>query len=311
MTRRPDEVKHDHDRPEDGRAQRLQQAAAPDAPGRHRHEEGRGDPGLGRATRWKSATSYLAARRRAEHQRVQPARRRGDPATASSPRTTRSEARSRRHLPYIVIVVDEMADLMMTAGKEVEQHIIRLAQKSAGGRHPPDPRHAEADGRRHHRPDQVEPAGADRVPGRQPHRQPRRARRDGRRQAARQRRHAVPARRAPARSSAARARTSRDDEINRVVDFVGSRCPQFAGELMQLKTTDEPKARTGGAATSRAATSCTSAAIEIVIREGRGSVLAAAAGAGHRLRPGRPADRLHGRGRHRRRSTTARKPATC
>ena len=34
------------------------------------------------------------------------------------------------HLPYIVIVADEMADLMMTAAKEVEQHIIRLAQKS-------------------------------------------------------------------------------------------------------------------------------------------------------------------------------------
>lgn len=34
------------------------------------------------------------------------------------------------NLPFIVIVADEMADLMMTAGKEVEQHIIRLAQKS-------------------------------------------------------------------------------------------------------------------------------------------------------------------------------------
>lgn len=33
-------------------------------------------------------------------------------------------------LPFIVIVADEMADLMMTAGKDVEQHIIRLAQKS-------------------------------------------------------------------------------------------------------------------------------------------------------------------------------------
>lgn len=33
-------------------------------------------------------------------------------------------------LPFIVIVADEMADLMMTAGKEVEQSIIRLAQKS-------------------------------------------------------------------------------------------------------------------------------------------------------------------------------------
>lgn len=35
-----------------------------------------------------------------------------------------------QHLPYIVIVADEMADLMMTAAKEVETHIIRLAQKS-------------------------------------------------------------------------------------------------------------------------------------------------------------------------------------
>ncbi|OJW23462.1 MAG: cell division protein FtsK [Planctomycetales bacterium 71-10] len=34
------------------------------------------------------------------------------------------------YMPYIVIVADEMADLMMTAGKEVEQHIVRLAQKS-------------------------------------------------------------------------------------------------------------------------------------------------------------------------------------
>ncbi len=34
------------------------------------------------------------------------------------------------HMPYIVILADEMADLMMTAAKEVESHIIRLAQKS-------------------------------------------------------------------------------------------------------------------------------------------------------------------------------------
>lgn len=34
------------------------------------------------------------------------------------------------HMPFIVIVADEIADLMMTAGKEVEQYIIRLAQKS-------------------------------------------------------------------------------------------------------------------------------------------------------------------------------------
>jgi len=33
-----------------------------------------------------------------------------------------------RYLPYIVLVVDELADLMMTAGKEVEMPIARLAQ---------------------------------------------------------------------------------------------------------------------------------------------------------------------------------------
>lgn len=39
-------------------------------------------------------------------------------------------------MPYIVIFIDEMADLMMTMKKEVETHIIRLAQKSrAAGIH--------------------------------------------------------------------------------------------------------------------------------------------------------------------------------
>ncbi|MCH7990692.1 MAG: DUF87 domain-containing protein, partial [Planctomycetes bacterium] len=33
-------------------------------------------------------------------------------------------------MPYIVIVADEMADMIMTSGKDVEGHIIRLAQKS-------------------------------------------------------------------------------------------------------------------------------------------------------------------------------------
>jgi S-DNA-T family DNA segregation ATPase FtsK/SpoIIIE len=33
-------------------------------------------------------------------------------------------------MPYVVIIVDELADLMMTAGKEVEQAIARLAQKA-------------------------------------------------------------------------------------------------------------------------------------------------------------------------------------
>lgn len=35
-----------------------------------------------------------------------------------------------RRLPYIVVVVDELADLMMTAGKDIEAPIARLAQKA-------------------------------------------------------------------------------------------------------------------------------------------------------------------------------------
>src|SRR5207244_13353512 len=46
------------------------------------------------------------------------------------PESDEERAAIPHHLPYIVIVADEIADLMMTAGKEVEQHIIRLAQKS-------------------------------------------------------------------------------------------------------------------------------------------------------------------------------------
>ncbi|HEY3321903.1 MAG TPA: DNA translocase FtsK 4TM domain-containing protein [Planctomycetota bacterium] len=42
----------------------------------------------------------------------------------------------KENMPYIVIVVDEFADLMMTSGKEIEQAICRLAQKArAAGIH--------------------------------------------------------------------------------------------------------------------------------------------------------------------------------
>ena len=41
-----------------------------------------------------------------------------------------------RHLPRIVIIIDELADLMMTVGREVEESITRLAQKArAAGIH--------------------------------------------------------------------------------------------------------------------------------------------------------------------------------
>lgn len=41
-----------------------------------------------------------------------------------------------RHLPYIVIIIDELADMMMVVGKKVEELIARLAQKArAAGVH--------------------------------------------------------------------------------------------------------------------------------------------------------------------------------
>jgi S-DNA-T family DNA segregation ATPase FtsK/SpoIIIE len=44
--------------------------------------------------------------------------------------TAEEEAQIPKKLPYIVIIIDELADLMMTAAKEIEGYIVRLAQKS-------------------------------------------------------------------------------------------------------------------------------------------------------------------------------------
>jgi S-DNA-T family DNA segregation ATPase FtsK/SpoIIIE len=46
------------------------------------------------------------------------------------PATPEEEAKIPKQLPYIVIIIDELADLMMTSGKEVESFVVRLAQKS-------------------------------------------------------------------------------------------------------------------------------------------------------------------------------------
>ena len=42
----------------------------------------------------------------------------------------KSKSLGREEMPYIVIVIDELADLMMTSGKEVEISIARIAQKA-------------------------------------------------------------------------------------------------------------------------------------------------------------------------------------
>ncbi len=46
------------------------------------------------------------------------------------PTTEQEKAQIPKRLPYIIIVIDELADLMMTSAKEVEHHLARLAQKS-------------------------------------------------------------------------------------------------------------------------------------------------------------------------------------
>jgi DNA segregation ATPase FtsK/SpoIIIE, S-DNA-T family len=173
-----------------------------------------------------------------------------------------------RQLPYIVIVADELADLMMTAGKDVEQHIIRLAQKSrAVGIHlilaTQKPtvdvitgliksnlpaRIAFQVASRTDSRVVLDEMGADKLLG-----------------------NGDMLFLLPGTSTMLRGQGTflSDDEITRVVDFVGVDAPQFAGELMQLKTKDEQEAAGGGNFQSR--DELYDAAVDIVIRERRGS----------------------------------------
>jgi len=47
-----------------------------------------------------------------------------------NPSSEDEAAKIPKKLTYIVIIIDELADLMMTAGKDIEAYIVRLAQKS-------------------------------------------------------------------------------------------------------------------------------------------------------------------------------------
>ncbi len=62
-----------------------------------------------------------------------------DPTWQPAPNATLTELYERpnlEHMPYIVIVIDELADMMMVVGKKVEELIARLAQKArAAGLH--------------------------------------------------------------------------------------------------------------------------------------------------------------------------------
>jgi S-DNA-T family DNA segregation ATPase FtsK/SpoIIIE len=58
------------------------------------------------------------------------------PAEAAAPAHTQGDVEPLRKLPYLVIIIDELADLMMVASREVETYIARLAQMArAAGIH--------------------------------------------------------------------------------------------------------------------------------------------------------------------------------
>ena len=68
-------------------------------------------------------------------------------------------------LPHLVVIIDELADLMMTAPDDVESLLVRSGADGAGDRHSPRDRHPAALGRCLDGPDQGEHSGPDRLRG--------------------------------------------------------------------------------------------------------------------------------------------------
>ena len=109
------------------------------APGRHRHEAGRQRAQLGRR-RDGAALQADEQARRAQPRRLQQEDRRGQGSAARllpNPFSlTPEQPEPLERLPFVVIVIDELADLMMVVGKKIEELIARLAQKArAAGIH--------------------------------------------------------------------------------------------------------------------------------------------------------------------------------
>jgi len=172
-------------------------------------------------------------------------------------------------MPYIVIIADEMADMMMTSGKDVEAHIIRLAQKSrAVGIHLvlatqkptvdvitgliksnlPARIAFQVSSRTDSRV-VLDEMGAERLLG-----------------------NGDMLYLAPGTSHLTRAQGSfvADDEVNNVIEFFSGYEPQYSPELAQLSVKSaDGKAQSGA---PRERDDMYDQAVEVVIREGRGSV---------------------------------------
>ncbi|HEY1064793.1 MAG TPA: DNA translocase FtsK, partial [Pirellulales bacterium] len=170
-------------------------------------------------------------------------------------------------LPYIIVVADEFADLIMTSPKEVETHIIRLAQKSrAVGIHlilaTQKPtvdvitgliksnlpaRIAFQVASRTDSRVVLDEMGADKLLG-----------------------YGDMLFLQPGTSTMMRGQCTyiSDDEINSICEAVETAEPQFAPELVTLKPKEDPDAP----ASSRRRDTLFEAAVDVVVREGRGSV---------------------------------------
>jgi len=172
-------------------------------------------------------------------------------------------------MPSIVIVADEMADMMMTSGKDVEGHIIRLAQKSrAVGIHLvlatqkptvdiitgliksnlPARISFQVASRTDSRV-VLDESGADKLLG-----------------------NGDMLYLAPGTSILTRAQGTyvSDDEINNIIDFYSDCAPEYSEELAQITTASA--AGGDGPDKDRLQDKLYEQAIDVVIREGRGSV---------------------------------------
>lgn len=174
-------------------------------------------------------------------------------------------------MPYIVIVADEMADMMMTSGKDVEGHIIRLAQKSrAVGIHlvlaTQKPtvdvitgliksnlpaRIAFQVASRTDSRVVLDENGADRLLG-----------------------NGDMLFLVPGTSNLVRAQGTyvSDNEVNRIIDHFGDQAPQYSAEIAQAASKALASGDGAGGGGPREKDDLYESACEIIIREGRGSV---------------------------------------
>jgi S-DNA-T family DNA segregation ATPase FtsK/SpoIIIE len=186
------------------------------------------------------------------------------------PETEEEAAAIPTTMPFIVMIADEIADMMMTAGKEIEAHIIRLAQKSrAVGIHlilaTQKPtvdvitgliksnlpaRIAFQVASRTDSRVVLDEMGAERLLG-----------------------NGDMLFLSPGTSQILRGQGTflSDDEINRVMAAIGTTEPQYAAELVNLQPAPSGDAAKGGA-NPKDKDELYEAAVEVVIREGRGSV---------------------------------------